>query len=358
MNKLRVGVIGCGWVAYRKHLPQLSRHEKVEIAALCDIDRARAEQAKKDFGLDARIYEDYRALCADKKVDCVYVLTPNGLHADMCVAALEGGKHVLCEKPLATRAADAERVVLAAKKAGRKLTVGHQWRFRPHCLYIKGLCERGLLGDIYYVKALDLRRRSRPSWGQYMSKAANGGGIMMDGAPHTLDAAMWFLDNFKPLSVSGRVMDPMRYETEGNPRGPWDTENCDVEDTGFALITMEGGAVISLEAAWGINMLEDVGGSNCNILCGTKGGVDMQGRLHVRVNGIYGGEMATLEPDRLPREETADVYEGPSRYELDHWIEAIERDTEPLVTGEEALAVVKVLEAVYRSSERGETIHL
>lgn len=356
--KLRVGVIGCGWVAYRKHFPQLAAHEKVEVVALCDIDRARAEKAKADFGLNAKIYLDYRELCLDKAVDVVYVLTPNASHAEQCLAALGAGKHVLCEKPLATTAADAEAVVLAAKRAGRKLTVGNQWRFRPQNLYIKGLCERGLIGDIYYAKALDLRRRARPSWGQYMSKAANGGGILMDGAPHPLDAAMWFMDNFKPESVTGRVMSPMRYETEGNPWGVWDTENCDVEDTGFALITLEGGAVISLEAAWTINLLEDIGGQNVNVLCGTKGGVDMQGKCHVRVNSVYGGRMATLEPDTLGAPETNNHYQIPSKYELDHFIEAIEKDTQPLVKGEEALAVVKVLEAVYRSSLTGETVHL
>jgi len=147
---------------------------------------------------------------------------------------------------------------------------------------------RGELGEIYYAKALDARRRGVPTWGDYMRKERNGGGILFDGAPHSLDMTMYLMNNFKPVSVFGRVFDKMRAEVDGNPWGVWDPTQSNVEDTGFAMITMEGGAVVYLEAAWLINM---IGYANSTLLVGTKAGVDMQGQNgNVRVNKIYNGK--------------------------------------------------------------------
>jgi predicted dehydrogenase len=132
MSKVfKVGIIGCGWIALDKHITSMMKQPDAKIAALCDVKVERAAAAAKQFGLtETAIYGDYKELLADKSIDIVHICTPNPLHCEMTVAAFEVGKHVLCEKPLATTAADAQRMIDAAQKAGKKLTVGYQWRYR------------------------------------------------------------------------------------------------------------------------------------------------------------------------------------------------------------------------------------
>ncbi len=362
MSKLKFGVIGCGWIGIGKHIASLREHPNAEIVAICDIVPERMDAAQKQFNLEGVTkYSDYRDLCADQSIDVVHICTPNALHYEMCMAALAGGKDVHCEKPLATRSDHAFEMVEAAQKLGKRLTIGHQRRFFSSVQYMKNLVESGEMGEIYYAKALDARRRGVPTWGDYMSKEKNGGGILFDGAPHSLDMTMYLMDNFKPVSVYGKVMSKMRHETDGNPWGVWDHENSDVEDTGFAMITMEGGAVIYLEAAWLINML---GYANSTLLVGTKAGVDMQGKDGaVRVNKIYNGKMAVMEPEIMPPmaalvgEFEIEDRKAPA-VEIDNWIQALINDREPLIKAAEGIAVVQIIESIYQSSETGETVKI
>lgn len=358
MEKLRAGVIGCGWVSDFKHFPLLSKHPEIEVTAVCDIDVSRAKRAVDVYGLSsAKIYEDYKELCQDTNVDVVFVLTPNSLHAEMTILALESGKHVLVEKPMATTGADAKRMAETARRTGKKLTIGHQWRFLRNRLYIKQLVETGMLGDIYYAKANDVRYRGQPYWGQYLSKKGNGGGEMLDGAPHALDLTMWLMDNFKPVSVKGNVMTKMNYAFDGNSfdgeEVRWDP-NHDVEDTGFALITMENGAVIYLEAAWSMNMLFD----DACVLVGTKAGIDMGGPCQVRINQVVNGKQVLTEPQGIQIDSSYTRVTFAGGYELDHFIDAIKNDKEPIVTPEQGVAVTQVLEGIYISSQTGETYYI
>lgn len=139
MSKVfRVGIIGCGGIANGKHLPSLSRQSKVEIVAFCDIIKERAEEAAEKYGNNkATVYTDYTELLKDQSIDIIHVLTPNDVHAEISIAALEAGKHVMCEKPMAKTAADAKRMVEAAKRTGKKLTIGYDNRYREDSLYLK-----------------------------------------------------------------------------------------------------------------------------------------------------------------------------------------------------------------------------
>lgn len=362
MAKLKFGVIGCGWIGTGKHISTLSKHPNAELVAICDIELSRMDEAEKNFGLTGiKKYQDYRDLCSDPQIDVIHVCTPNGLHFEMTMAALRNGKHVHCEKPLATRSEDAFEMVETARKVGKRLTIGHQRRFFSSVQYMKSLVESGDLGEIYYAKALDARRRGVPTWGDYMSKAKNGGGILFDGAPHSLDMTMYLMNNFKPVSVYGKVMDKMRAEVDGNPWGVWDPSKSDVEDTGFAMITMEGGAVIYLEAAWLINM---IGYANSTLLVGTKAGVDMQGQNgNVRVNKIYNGKMAVMEPEIMPfMAALVGQFEINDRnapgIEIDNWIQALLSDREPLIKAEEGIPVVQIIESIFKSSETGQVVQI
>ena len=155
MEKIKIGIVGCGGIANGKHLPAISRNGNFEIVAFCDILIERAEEAKKEYGTDdARVYTDYMELVKEKDLVAVYVLTPNKSHAFISVAAMKAGKHVMCEKPMAKSYADAKLMLDTAKETGRILTIGYQNRYRNDSTYLKRACENGDLGEIYYEMAL------------------------------------------------------------------------------------------------------------------------------------------------------------------------------------------------------------
>ena len=136
---VKVGIIGCGGIANGKHMPSLKAVKGVEMVAFCDIIEERAVKAAAEYGTeDAKVYTDYKELLKDKDIEVVHVLTPNRSHSFITVDALEAGKHVMCEKPMAKTYADAQKMLEAAKRTGKKLTIGYQARQRADSQYLKG----------------------------------------------------------------------------------------------------------------------------------------------------------------------------------------------------------------------------
>lgn len=352
MAKLRVGIIGIGEIGTTKHLKQLTRHpEEVEVVALCDIDTERCEKANTDFNLEARIYTDYKEMCAAEDIDVIHVCTPNPLHCEMTLEAFKYGKHVYCEKPLACTYADAQKMLEAYKASGKKMTSGTQWRYNTAPMAMKKMYENGELGDVFYIRSSQLRPRRLPAYGVYTSKELNGGGVLMDGGPHSIDLPMWLTNNFDVASVRGVTFDKMKDYPEGNDLGPWDPDNFDVEDTAMAMITMKNGAMFYVETAWVSNMLQEAPGIVASI-SGTKAGVDMVGpgfETVVRVTKMVDGKLTT---ETIEPEEKYDMWE----YDMDKWIEAILEDKAPATLPEEAAVTVRVIEAIYESQKTGNTI--
>lgn len=150
-RKVRIGIIGCGGIANGKHMPALKKIEEAEMVAFCDIIEERAVKAAKEFGVEgAKVYTDYRKLLEDESIESVHVCTPNRSHSFITIDALEAGKHVMCEKPMAKTYAEAKKMYETAQRTGKKLTIGYQQRWRPDSLYLKEACDNGDLGDIYY----------------------------------------------------------------------------------------------------------------------------------------------------------------------------------------------------------------
>jgi len=294
-KKLKVGVIGCGGIGEQKHLPAIAKIQEAEVTAFCDIIPERAEDLCKKFGAPgAKTYTDYKDVIKDGSIDVIHVLTPNITHAPITIAALEAGKHVMCEKPMATTFADAQKMVEAAKKSGKLLTVGYQYRCMPAPLYLKKVCQRGDLGEIYYAKAHAIRRRGVPTWGVFLKEKEQGGGPLIDIGTHALDMTLWMMDNYKPKSVVGSVYKKLNDNPDsGNIWGPWDPKEYTVEDSAFGFVTMENGATIALEASWALNTLDN--GEGMCTLCGTKAGADMKDGL--RINSSDLGKLTVTKPD-------------------------------------------------------------
>lgn len=351
-----VGIIGTGGIAGGKHMPALAKLEGVEMTAFCDIEEAKAQQAAKRFGTPtAKVYADYRELLKDPTIDVVHVLTPNDSHAEITIAALEAGKHVMCEKPMAKKAADARRMLEAARRTGKKLSIGYQTRQSAESQYLKKICAAGDLGEIYFAKAHALRRRAVPTWGVFLDAEKQGGGPLIDIGTHALDLTLWMMDNYEPKSVVGNTYRKLGdNEGSANAWGPWDPKKFTVEDSAFGFITMKNGATIILEASWAINLL-DATEANCT-LAGTKGGADMKKGL--RINGEKNGTMYVQEIQTSGG--GVAFFEGKSTdlayEEAKSWINAVRNDTAPVVLPEQALVVSEILEAIYESAKSGQPV--
>ncbi|HOJ09813.1 MAG TPA: Gfo/Idh/MocA family oxidoreductase, partial [Clostridiales bacterium] len=347
----------CGGIANGKHMPSLRKLSNVEMVAFCDIVKERAEEAAQKYGTkDASVYTDYKELLKDSSIDVVHVCTPNKSHGFITVDALEAGKHVMCEKPMAKTSEDAKKMLEAAKRTGKKLTIGYQNRQTAESQYLYDICRRGDLGEIYFAKAHAIRRRAVPTWGVFINEEEQGGGPLIDIGTHALDLTLWMMDNYKPKYAVGTTYHKLgSKKNAANAWGPWDPEKFTVEDSAFGFIVMEDGATIILESSWALNILQV--GEAKTTLCGTEGGADMWDGL--RINGEEFSRMYTKIPE-LGKGGVA-FYDGkaesPSDREARLWIESIINDTEPVVKPEQALVVTQILEAIYTSSKTGEPVY-
>lgn len=353
---LKIGIIGCGGIATQKHMPALSKLKNVELVAFCDIIEERAQKACKNFGTaEAKVYTDYKELLKDETIEVIHVCTPNRSHSFISIDAMEAGKHVMCEKPMAKTSEEALSMVEAAKRTGKKLTIGYQNRYREDSMYLKRACEDNALGEVYYAKAHALRRRAVPTWGVFLNEEEQGGGPLIDIGTHALDLTLWMMNNYEPELVVGSVFKKLGDQTEtANAWGDWDPAEYTVEDSAFGFIKMKNGATIVLESSWALNTL-DVGEAQTS-LCGTKAGADMKDGL--RINGVKYNKQYIEKPGLGAG--GVDFYDGkalePQDVEAKMWIDAILNDTDVLVKPEEALVVTQILEAIYESAKTGKPV--
>ncbi|MGB4266714.1 MAG: Gfo/Idh/MocA family oxidoreductase, partial [Limnochordia bacterium] len=300
---------------------------------------------------------DYEELLADPSIDVVHVLTPNKWHAPMTIAALQAGKHVMCEKPMAKTAVEARAMVEAAKATGKLLTIGYQNRYRSDVQYLHNVCRAGELGEIYFAKAHALRRNAVPTWGVFLDAEAQGGGPLIDIGTHALDLTLWLMDNYEPKYVVGTVYRKLaenRDKALANSFGPWDPKEYTVEDSAFGFVVMKNGATVFLESSWALNTLEI--GEAQTTLCGTLGGADMRNGL--RINGQKYGKHF-IETPQLGAG-GVDFYQGesmdPNQIEARVFYDAILEGKPLVVKPEEALLVTEILEAIYESGRTGKPV--
>ena len=357
-EKLRIGIIGCGGIANQKHLPSLKAlSELCEMVAFCDIKEDRAVKSAAEYGVPgARVYTDYRELLKEEDIDVVHVLTPNNAHCRLTVDAFAAGKHVMCEKPMAATTEDAQKMIDAWKKSGKKFTIGYQNRFRPEVYSLHGSCEAGELGEIYFAKAHATRRKAVPTWGVFMDKEQQGGGPLIDIGTHALDMTLWMMNNYEPLSVVGTVYHKLTDQVEGNLFGPWDPKTYDVEDSAFGFIRMKNGASIFLEASWILNIAKTR--EAATTLCGTKAGAEILKNGSVAYYNSRHGILMDQVNSNIP---SVAYFNGvtttPGIDEAMQWLKAIKEDKDPLVLPEQAFVVTQILDGIYRSAKEGKEIY-
>ncbi|HZJ78614.1 MAG TPA: Gfo/Idh/MocA family oxidoreductase [Clostridia bacterium] len=354
---LRVGIIGCGGIANGKHMPALKEIKEANMVAFCDIVEEKAIKAKEEYGNeDSKVYSDYKELLKDKSIDVVHVCTPNRSHSFITVDSLESGKHVMCEKPMAKTYAEAKMMLEAAQRTGKKLTIGYQQRWRGDSLYLKEACENGELGEIYYARAIALRRRAVPTWGVFLNEHEQGGGPLIDIGTHALDLTLWLMDNYKPKMVVGNVFKKLGNQTQtANAWGDWDPKEYTVEDSAFGYIVMENGATVVLESSWALNIADAK--EAVTVLCGDKAGADMLDGL--RINYVKNNRQVIEKPDF--KSGGVAFFDGktasPHDIEARAFYDAIINDTEIKTKAEQALVVTQILEAIYESAKTGKPVY-
>jgi len=347
MSKVKVGIIGVGGIATGAHIPGYKAVKEAELYAVADINFERAKEVAKQLDIpESRAFKDYNEMLKLDELDAVSVCTPNNFHSPASVAALNAGKHVLCEKPMAGNGKDALAMWEASIKSGKILQIGVNSRFGSQAQTLKRLIEDGELGEIYFARCVAMRQRGIPAWGVFIRKDMNAGGALYDIGVHILDRTVWLMG--APIPVSASAMTCTKFgkrEDVVNPWGKWDVSKFDVDDFAAGFVKFKDGAGLILETAWASN-IKDVGRS---YILGTEGG------CHVDGNVIYKQKhdlLAEVSYD-IPK-----TREGTHTIEIRKFIEAILEGKPSPVPPEEVYRVQLIMDAMYESSETGSDVKI
>jgi len=353
MEKIKVAVIGCGTIANAAHIPSYMKNDKVEIVYFCDILPERAEEAVAKYGCGKAI-TDYKEALADASIDAVSVCTPNNMHAEISIAALEAGKQVLCEKPSARTYAEAKKMQEAQAATGNMLSIGVVNRFNAGVNKIRELIDSGELGEVYHVYVSFRAERSIPGLGgAFTTKAIAGGGVLIDWGVHYLDIVMYCLDDPAVKTVSGKGFCKLaKNMREYEYTGMWaeNTKNLDgvydVDDFVTGFIRTEG-STITLNGAWAQN----IGETETYIdFIGTKAGIRLKYGGDFQLYKIENGE---LKPHTFDYPKW-DMFQK----EIDSFVDTVKTKQKLASNIDKAVITTRMMQALYDSSEQEKEIAL
>ncbi|MCM3748666.1 Gfo/Idh/MocA family oxidoreductase [Paenibacillus pasadenensis] len=344
---IRIGVIGTGSIS-EFHLSSYAANKSSEVYAICDLNRERAEAVAAKFGA-SKVFTDYNELLADPDVDAVSICTWNNTHAEISIAALEAGKHVLVEKPLCRTVEEALQIQETVRKTGKKLMVGYVRRYDPNAMMLNSFVEEGEFGDLYFAKASYIRRMGNPG-GWFSDKSRSGGGPVIDIGVHVIDLCWYLMGRPKVKSVSAN-----EYKHLGNRANvkhltrymaaDYNAEQNDVEDMANALIRFENGASLLVDVSFSLHSVKDEGIVK---LFGTKGGFEIDPAV----------VMVTEKHDTImnisPQTDSSGLQIGRAfQSEIDHFVDCIVNDKQPISPVEDGVEVMKILCAIYESAAKG-----
>lgn len=355
VQPLRVGVIGLGW-AGEQHLKGYLKAPGVQVLALAGLEQERGQELLSTYNVP-QLYPSYEELLQRDDIDAVSIAVPNYLHAPIGIAALQAGKHVLCEKPMALNGEEAKQMVDAAEQNGRVLQVAFNYRRRGDAIVLKRHIDEGGLGRIYYAKAHWMRRSGIPGLGSWFtSKKLAGGGPLIDLGVHVLDLSMWFLGEPQVRSVSAATYAELGPRGRGGFPGATKTgsgNTYEVEDLATAFIRLEGGVTLQLEVSWAA--YSSAGDDFGVALFGTEGGAELSVKNYgwentLRIFGDVGGVPA----DIAPRVQRGEDHSGVVR----EFVAAIRSGEEPLRGGLQGLRRAQIIDACYLSAEQGHEVEV
>jgi predicted dehydrogenase len=337
-RKLGYAIVGLGQYGRDVILPQFVNCKHSRVTALVSGDRAKALAAATKYGVpESAIYSyaDFDRIRDNPEVDIVYVCLPNSMHAEYTIRAAKAGKHVMCEKPMAISVAECEAMIRACKTAGKKLMIGYRCHFEPFNLEAMRLARSGAAGKIRYVRSEHGFVQGDPNkW--RLKRALSGGGSLMDMGVYSLQAAR-YMTGEEPIAVTARESTDRR-----------DPRFREVEDMIEWTLEFPSGAIAGCQSMYSANQ-------NHILLMGDKGRIELEPATRYDGNHMWTG--------RDGREtEITSIPPGPGKTQfagqLDHLAECILDGREPIVSGEEGLRDMRIVEAIYRSAREGRTVKL
>jgi predicted dehydrogenase len=337
-RKLGYAIVGLGYYGLQTILPQFVNCEHSRVTALVSGDRAKALATATKYGVPERsiyTYADFDRIRDNPDVDIVYVCLPNSMHAEYTIRAAKAGKHVMCEKPMAISVAECEAMIWACKTAGKKLMIGYRCHFEPFNLEAIRLAKTGAAGKVRYVRSEHGFVQGDPNkW--RLKRALSGGGSLMDMGIYSLQAAR-YMTGEEPIAVTARESTDRR-----------DPRFREVEDMIEWTLEFPSGAIAGCQSMYSANQ-------NHILLMGDKGRIELEPATRYDGNKMWTGrdgrETAITSPPPGP---------GKTQFagQLDHLAECILDGREPIVSGEEGLRDLRIVEAIYRSVREGRTVKL
>lgn len=340
---INIGIIGCGKITQVRHLPEYAENPQAHLAGLYDINQDRARELAKQYG--GKVYASIDEMLGDPAIDAVSVCTANSSHAEITIKALNAGKHVLCEKPMATTLADCEAMVAAAKKNGKYLMIGHNQRLAEAHVLAKKLVDQGLIGRILTFRTA-FGHSGPETWSAdpgksvwFFDKKQAFLGAMGDMGIHKTDLIQ-YLTGQRVVKATARLVTLDKRDAAGNLIG--------VDDNALCIYEMSGGAVGTMTASWTYYGEED----NSTVLLGTEGKMSIYDDPdHAIVVKLRDGRKLCYDVGGI---QTND-HQTKSGV-IDLWIDCLVHHREPEISGEEALYAMRAVFASLESSEKGETV--
>ena len=342
---IRVAVAGCGKIAQVRHLPEYQDRPEARIWGLFDLNRERVEALAVQYG--AKVYPSYEALLADPQVDAVSICAANTAHAEMAIAALKAGKHVLCEKPMATTLEDCERMVRAARESGKTLMIGQNQRLTPAHQKARELVAQGAIGRVVTFSTAFCHGGPETwsvdpganTWFFDKNKAALG--VMADLGVHKTDLIQYLLGQ-TVTEVSAKLCTLDKKLADGSP--------ISVDDNAICTFTMSGGAVGTMIASWTHYCGED----NSTVLYGTDGVLRIyDDPAHSLVLKLRGGGTEYFDLDAIQTNDAqtkSDV--------IDLFIDHLLDPRKPCISAESVLTAMRAVFAAVESSEKGRSVKI
>ena len=361
MATIKIGIVGAGGMAFY-HYEGFVR-AGAEVIALADPERGRARAFAEPRGI-AAVYASLGEMLEQcPSLDAVSIITPNRFHKPLTVAALEAGKHVYCEKPPALNAAEMEAMLAASKKAGKRLMFDFNNRARPESRALLAYIKNGRAGTINSAQATWIRRAGIPGFGGWFTtRALSGGGPVID-LPHMLDLALCFMGYPEPDYLLGTAF----YDFMDNKafKGPWGIPDAaggvtDVESSCHAMVTFKTGQSLMIRSSWAEFNEREVASVSFQ---GTKAGGKVE-----RLFGIDGVDETSIDSCRLFTEEFGRQVDLDIKTEKDehmgrianasNFVEALGGGAEPFNTPEEALVLMKIIDAMYQSASTKKPVQI
>jgi len=335
---LKIGIIGAGTVVRVRHLPETASYPGAEVGAICDVVESRAREMAEKYHCKA--YTDYHDLVNDPELDAVIVAATNTTHAEMTIAALKAGKHVMCEKPMATNLEDARAMIAAAHEAGKQLMIAHNQRLEPANVKAREILQSGRLGKVLTFTSTfghpgseDWAIDGAKTW--FYKKSITGLGVLGDLAIHKLDLVRWLLDDNYTEAIG--FMDTL---SKTYPNG----ELIDVEDNALCLLRTEKGAMGTMIASWSYQK-ED----NSTMIYCQKGVIEIYRNPEFPL--VVDRNWQEAEYYKLGKKST-NVEQVKSGI-VDAFVEAIVQDKPVPIPGEEGYKALAAVIACQQASESG-----